>query len=221
MELVVHLAHPLIVGARRGREDPGALPLLLREGGPDRAQRDERPPQVEDVVEAAALDRVVLHALGHECCVVVRHHGFLLRTPVGYLERIDHIEGHVAHPLQASQVEERGEEKGESRGEGRAREGGVPHLREHHVAKVDEADAAREALVEEDILDVRIAVRHSERRLEKLLDDVPMAAPELWHPFDYGRVHVAVDFSESLHADLGVVHESIEHKASKILSGME
>jgi len=104
---------------------------------------------------------------------------------------------------------------------GRGREGDEPHLREHHVTKVDEADAAREALVEEDVLDVRIAMRHGERRLEELLDDVPMAAPELGHPFDYGRVHVAVDFSECLHAYLGVVHKPIEHKASKILSGME
>eukprot|EP00966_Prymnesium_polylepis_P257510 5948945-Prymnesium_polylepis.1 len=131
-----HAQKPRLAVGRRLGEHAGAAAVLLGEARAERQDRDERPPQLQPVVKPAAFPWVA--GLGdaelEEARVVVGEQLVLVGAA--------RLNGHV----------------------GREEEGHVAQaLAEVHVAEIDERAAAREALVEEDVVQMDVAVAQRER----------------------------------------------------------
>lgn len=75
-----------------------------------------------------------------------------------------------------------------------------PHLSKHHVPEIHQRTAVREALVEEDVVEVGVAVAKGERLRKESAEDAPLAAEHERRPLEHLGVVIAEACREGLEA---------------------
>ena len=93
---------------------------------------------------------------------------------------------------------------------------GSAHLSKHHVPKVHKRTAIGEALVEEDVIEVSVAVAEGERLGKEPTEDLPLATEHERRPVQNRCIGLAEACRESLEARSLEVPPDVAHRAGEV-----